>query len=129
MIFTSLTHFKQFAKAFMAWFIVLVMFSNPLQMAMAASMHQSHQDIQLHGENSHSMMLDHMKGKHLSKSDHKNSCCDSQSCIHLSSASSLHRKMQSVEVNYASSKISYALENDDFLISYYPEQPKRPPRV
>jgi len=129
MIFTSLTYFKQFAKALMAWLIVLVMLINPLQMVMAVDMQQSHKDIQLHSENSHSMMLDHMKGNHLSQSDHKNSCCDTQSCIHLSSVSSLHRKMLSVEVNYASSIISYASENDGFLISYYPEQPKRPPRV
>jgi len=125
MILTVHTHLKHFAKATMAWLIVLVLLLNPLQMAIAVDAQPSQQ----HNNSDASMMMDHMKGEHLSQSSHDNACCDAPSCIHLNSASSLLRKKISVDTDYSSSKISYSLKNDDFLISYYPEHPKRPPRV
>ena len=125
MIFTSLTHIKNFAKAFMAWVIVFVMLLNPLQMVIAVDIKPSQQ----HTMDDTSMMMDHMNGEHLSQSSHDNACCDAPSCVHLNSVSSLHRKMMYIDTDYASSKISYSVEKDGFLISYYPEQPKRPPKV
>lgn len=125
MKYISATHFKYFAKAIMAWAIVLVLLINPLQMVMAVDAQKSQQ----HSNNDTSMVMDHMKGKHLNQAAHDNSCCNAPTCVHLNSASSLLRKMMYVDTDYAASKVSYSLENEHFIISYYPEQPKRPPRV